>query len=288
MTNRERILKTIAFIESNLKKDITISDIAQEAYCSLFHFVRLFKSMTGLSPKKYLLKRRLTESIDALKNSNAKIGAIALDFQFGSHETFTRSFQKHFGTSPSNVSKGEAIPNHLLVQQVSKEYIFQSKEARNKPPELVEFKSTTLVGLSFFISGNLDKLDLTSQWNTFLRNAHLIKNKTNTEQYYQIQYWSENQGVEGMHFFIGAEVKNLNDVSPEFVIKIIPEGSYLKFIHKGLSRNVGFTYRYIYEEFLPETDYHLAKPFNFEYYGENYISPDHEKSESFLYIPIQK
>ena len=288
MNNKERILETVKFIESNLKSDIKVSDIAKEGCCSLYHFIRLFQSITGISPKKYLLQRRLTESIYQLRNSDEKIISIAFNYQFGSHEVYTRSFQKHFGVSPSKVRKGEVVPTHLLTQSISEQYIFQSKKARNQPPDLVELKEKFLVGVSYFKSGNLKELDLSMEWNTFMKKVHLIVNKTTPEHYYQIQYWSENQDVEGMHFFIGVKVNDIKEVNPQFVIKIIPQGTYLKFIHKGVSRNVGYTYRYIYNEFLPDTDYRLLMPFNFEYYGKDYLSPYKEQSESYLFIPVEK
>ena len=288
MNNKERILETVKFIELNLKSDIKVSDIAKEGCCSLYHFIRLFQSITGISPKKYLLQRRLTESIYQLRNSDEKIISIAFNYQFGSHEVYTRSFQKHFGLSPSKVRKGEVVPTHLLTQSISEQYIFQSKKARNQPPDLVELKEKFLVGVSYFKSGNLKELDLSMEWNTFMKKVHLIVNKTTPEHYYQIQYWSENQDVEGMHFFIGVKVNDIKEVNPQFVIKIIPQGTYLKFIHKGVSRNVGYTYRYIYNEFLPDTDYRLSMPFNFEYYGKDYLSPYKEQSESYLFIPVEK
>jgi len=101
MTNRERIFQSIQFIESNLKSEITVSDIAQAACCSLYHFIRLFKGVTSNSPKKYLLKRRLTESISDLKNTDKKISEIAFDYHFSSNEVFTRAFKKQFDTAPS-------------------------------------------------------------------------------------------------------------------------------------------------------------------------------------------
>ena len=288
MNNKERILETIKYIESNLKSDIKVSDIAKEGCCSLYHFIRLFQSITGISPKKYLLQRRLTNSIDLLHNSDEKIINIAFNYQFSSHEVYTRSFQKHFGVTPSKVRKGEVVPSHLLTQPITAEYIFQSKKARNRPPDLVEFEEKKLVGVSYFKSESLKELDLSMEWNNFMKIVHLIVDKTEGEHYYQIQYWSENQDVEGMHFFIGVEVNNIKKVNPQFVIKIIPQGTYLKFIHKGVSKNVGFTYRYIYNEFLPDTNYRLSMPFNFEYYGKNYLSPYNEQSESFLLIPVEK
>lgn len=286
MTNRESILNAIEFVESNLQSEIAVSDMAREACCSLYHFIRLFKSITGLSPKKYLLKRRLTQSVAVILTTKKKISSIALDFQFGSNEVFTRAFKKQFNISPSKARKGDNIPTHLLTRAITEGYIFQSKTARNQEPTLVELEKKIIVGTSYFIDGNLKKLELSSEWNSFLKSVDGIACKNQSEQYYQIQYWTDNQIGEGMHFFIGVEVSSLENVHPGFAVKIIPQGKYLQFIHKGLSKNVGHTYRYIYEEFLPDSAYKLTLPFNFEYYGPNYISPYKEDSESHLLIPI--
>lgn len=114
------------------------------------------------------------------------------------------------------------------------------------------------------------------------------------QEYKQVQFIVTNFSIgqsinliEGMHFFLGIEVDAIEEVSPELVFKIIPKGKYLKFIHSGLSKNVGFTYRYIYDQFLPDTNHQLSKPFNFEYYGDNYESAESEKSESYIFIPIK-
>ncbi len=287
MNNKERILHSVRYIEANLKSEISVSDIARAGTCSLFHFIRLFQSIACLSPKKYLLQRRLTESVSSLCNTDEKIINIAFNYQFGSHEVYTRAFQKQFGMAPSKVRKGAVIPAHLLTSRISDEYVFQSQKARNQPPEVVELKEKILVGVSYFIPGNLKDLDLSREWNSFMKTVGLITDKITPEHYYQIQYWSENQTIEGMHFFIGVEVNSIKDINPQFVIKVIPQGTFLKFIHKGLSKNVGYTYRYIYHQYLPETNYQLSKPFNFEYYGPQYLSPDKEQSESHLFIPIQ-
>jgi len=287
MTNKENILRGIRYIESNLKSDIQVSDIARESCCSLYHFIRMFQSIVGISPKKYLLQRRLTESVHCLQHSNERIASIAFEYQFGSHEVFTRGFQRHFGTTPSKVMKGEVVPLHLLTNPITEDYIFQSKKARNQPPTLVEQEAQILVGISYFIKGDLKGLNLSREWSGFMNSIKLIHNKVTPENYFQIQFWSENQDIEGMHFFIGTEVQDIKNVNPQFVVKIIPKGTYLKFIHQGLSSNVGYTYRYIYQEFLPNSDYQLLLPFNFEYYGKDYLSPNNEQSESCIFIPVE-
>ena len=285
MTNKDSILKTIGFIEKNLKSDISVLNIAQEGCCSLYHFIRLFQNIIGLSPNKYLLRRRLTESIYELRDTDKKIADIAYDYQFGSHEAFTRAFRKNFGINPSKIRNGYSLTSLPLTQAITVDYIYQSEKARNHPPELVELPKKILMGISFFIRDDVEITDLSKEWGQFMNEVHSIKNKIVPEHFYQLQFWSENQDLGGLYFFIGVEVNSMEDNS-QFVIKIIPEGKYLRFIHKGLANKVAYTYRYIYNKFLPETNYKLTEPFNFEYYSEKCLGPYNEKSESDIFIPV--
>ncbi len=81
-------------------------------------------------------------------------------------------------------------------------------------------------------------------------------------------------------------------VSPIGYVRVRQEGFFLEiekeYIHKGLACNVGLTYRYIYETWLPQSDYKLPLAYNFEYYGKNHFGPDNEESESEIYIPIER
>jgi AraC family transcriptional regulator len=287
MTNKEVILKSVQYIESNLKSELDVFIVSQEVCYSLYHFIRLFQSITGFSPKNYIQQRRLSEAVLELRNTDKKIADIAFDFQFGSHESFTRAFRKQFHVKPTEIRNGHSLSSLPLVPMITPDYIYQSDKVRNVPPELVELPEKVLVGISFFISDESEVNDLSKEWARFLNEANTIKNKTIPECYYQVQYWSENQEIGGMFFFTGTEVTNATEINPLFVIKTIPKGKYLRFIHKGLANKVGFTYKYIYNQFLPDTDYKLTKPFNFEYYGPKCIGPYNENSESEIYIPIE-
>jgi AraC family transcriptional regulator len=174
-----------------------------------------------------------------------------------------------------------------LVTPISADYIYQSDKVRCVPPQLVERSETILVGISFFISDDTKITDLSKEWARFTNEINTVKNKTAPERYYQVQYWSENQEIGGLFFFTGVEVSQATDINPLFVVKTIPKGKYLHFIHKGLSNNVSYTYKYIYTQFLPDTDYKLNKPFNFEFYGERYKGPCNEQSESDIFIPVE-
>lgn len=287
MTNKDVILKSITYIENNLKTEITVFKVAQEVCYSLYHFIRLFQSITGFSPKNYIQQRRLTDAIVELRNTNKKIADIAYEFQFGSPETFSRAFRKQFNVNPTEIRNGHSLSSLPLVNPITPKYIYQSDKTRCVPPELIELPEKTLVGISFFISDDTAITDLTKEWSRLINEVQKIKNKTVPERYYQVQFWSDNQELGGLFFFTGTEVTEVIDINPLFVVKTIPKGKYLRFIHKGFSNKVGYTYKYIYTQFLPDTDYKLTKPFNFEYYGEKYKGAYNEQSESEIYIPVE-
>jgi AraC family transcriptional regulator len=287
MTNKDIILKAVQYIEDHLKAEISTLDIANSVFYSLYHFIRLFQSITGVSPGTYLQQRRLSEALIDLKNTNKKVIEIAFDYQFNSHEAFTRAFKKQFGINPKQIREGLSLAHLPLLNPINQAYLFQSAKARSEPPQMLELPRIILSGISFFLSDDSKITDLSKEWGQFTQEVSTIKNRIQPERFFQVQYWSENQELGGMYFFIGVEVCNIDEIQPQFVNKIIPNGHYLRFIHKGLANQVGYTYQYIYHQFLPETNYKLTKPFNFEFYGEKCLGPNNPESESEIYIPIE-
>ncbi|MBD3383617.1 helix-turn-helix domain-containing protein [candidate division KSB1 bacterium] len=287
MTNKEIILQSVRFIENNLQNEINVLDVANSVHYSLYHFIRLFAHVTGLSPKAYMQQRRLSEALKKLRNKETKIIEIAFDYQFNSHEAFSRAFKKQFGINPRQVRAGRAPSNLSLTAAIGADYIYQSEKVRNEPPQLIELPRLVLSGISFFISDDVKINSLSREWGQFMHEVDMMNNRILPERFYQVQYWSQSQDLGGLYFFIGAEVKDINTVHPQFVLKILPKGRYLRFIHKGLANKVGYTYKYIYNQVLPETDYKLTKPFSFEFYGEKCLGPDNPQSESEIYIPVE-
>jgi AraC family transcriptional regulator len=287
MTNKDVILNSVRYVEANLENDISVLDIAKEACYSLYHFIRLFQSITGYSPKSYLQLRRLTEAALNLRGTDTKISDLAYTYQFGSPEAFTRAFRKQFNIKPSDIRKGQSLVQLPLVQALNADYIYQSDKARELPPQLIELPEIKLAGLSFFV-GDEDQIeDLSKEWMRLLKEVGTIENRVIPERFYQCQYWSDMQELGGLYFFTGVEVQDAAGLNPLFVAKTIPAGKYLRFIHKGLSNRVGYTYKYIYNQYLPDTDYRLSKPFNFEFYGPKHKGPYNEDSESEIFIPVE-
>jgi len=71
-----RVRMAIAFLESNLHRKITSSQLAEAASTSSSHLSRLFKSETGLSPGEYLRRVRMEKARQLLATSRLSVKEI--------------------------------------------------------------------------------------------------------------------------------------------------------------------------------------------------------------------
>ncbi|RBW67436.1 helix-turn-helix transcriptional regulator [Bacillus taeanensis] len=90
----------ITFIDENSEKPLNISDLANIASLSVYHFSRKFKKFTGLSPHEYLILKRLTHAKSLLKNTNFSINKISDMIGFSSPSHFIATFKKHTNMTP--------------------------------------------------------------------------------------------------------------------------------------------------------------------------------------------
>ncbi|AZV62956.1 AraC family transcriptional regulator [Peribacillus frigoritolerans] len=100
----------IKFIEENLTNEIDFKEVARFAYCSEYHFKRMFSFLAGISLSEYIRRRRLTLAAFELKNSNIKVIDIAIKYGYSSPDSFARAFQHLHGITPSEArSNGHSL-----------------------------------------------------------------------------------------------------------------------------------------------------------------------------------
>lgn len=88
-------------IEANIYSNLNNEDLALLTNLSLSSFKREFDKVYQSSPAKYFKKRKLERAAELLRHTNQRIGDIAFDCGFIEISHFSKSFLKHFGTSPS-------------------------------------------------------------------------------------------------------------------------------------------------------------------------------------------
>ena len=88
------------FIELNFAEDIDLQQLARVSRTSAYHFLRIFRSITGTTPYRYLIHVRLHRAARRIANGSEAIGAIAFDCGFSDLSTFNARFREAFACSP--------------------------------------------------------------------------------------------------------------------------------------------------------------------------------------------
>lgn len=96
-----RLRRSIEFMHDNFDRELALGEIAEAAYLSEFHFARLFKRITGVTPHAYLAGLRVEHARRMLATTDrsiAEIGA-AVGYQSASH--FGKVFRQATGFTPT-------------------------------------------------------------------------------------------------------------------------------------------------------------------------------------------
>lgn len=98
--SRRALKDAVDYIGDNLEKDLKLTDIARAAHLSPYHFSRLFKQSTGLTPHRYVIERRVQRAKELLCSSTLPIAEIALLCGFANQSHLNRHFKRMLGVSP--------------------------------------------------------------------------------------------------------------------------------------------------------------------------------------------
>jgi len=88
-------------IESRLDADLTLRELAAEIGYSRSHFLRMFRATTGMTPHRYVLKRRLERARQLFVQVEFSIAEIAIMCGFSSQAHLTLAFRKEYGLTPT-------------------------------------------------------------------------------------------------------------------------------------------------------------------------------------------
>ncbi len=89
------------YIEQNAHEGIALDTLARIANVSRFHFARMFKLSTGVSPMMYVEQNRIRKAQALIKEEQLSLAAIAAAVGFADQSHFTRRFRLHVGCTPS-------------------------------------------------------------------------------------------------------------------------------------------------------------------------------------------
>ena len=101
-----RLKRVLEYIESNLDKNITLTELAGVANMSLYYFAVLFRQSTGLSPHRYVLSQRVERAKELLQDPKLSVLDVSMNVGFEHQNNFARAFRRVIGVSPTEFKRG--------------------------------------------------------------------------------------------------------------------------------------------------------------------------------------
>ena len=279
----------MAYIEEHLTEEIDYSEISRIAYCSEYHFKRMFSFLSGISLSEYIRRRRLTFAALDLKDRNLRIIDVAVKYGYGSADSFTRAFYSIHGILPSEARneniqlkaypkmtfqlsiKGGCEMNYRIVEKEK----FNLIGLKKRVPIIFEGVNPEIAKMSEFLTP-----DVVKQLKTIsnVEPLGIISASTN---------FSEERMEETgeLDHYIGVATSN-NEIT-KFDVLEIDAGTWAVFESIGpFPETLQNVWGRIYSEWFPSSGYEAAK-------GPEILwneSPDTAKPryKSEIWIPVKK
>ncbi|MGI8845198.1 MAG: helix-turn-helix domain-containing protein, partial [Thermoleophilaceae bacterium] len=112
--SNRRLLRARDAMDRSYAEPLDVTGLARIAHVSQSHFIRTFRATFGETPHRYLQRRRIERAMFLLRHTDRSVTEVSLDVGFRSLGTFSRTFRKIVGDSPTGYRAGaavEAVPN---------------------------------------------------------------------------------------------------------------------------------------------------------------------------------
>lgn len=95
----------LLYIQNNLERNIRVAELADMACFSKDHFSRVFKSITGMAPCDYMIRKRIERAQFLLLTTELEQKEIIEQTGFTSTSYFSRIFKKYTSHTPEKYRK---------------------------------------------------------------------------------------------------------------------------------------------------------------------------------------
>ena len=153
MNQRKLIIEILNYIDNNLYKKITISEISRIFYFNKDYIMRLFKREIGMTIFEYINSKKIYLSLPTYKEKEYTILRIAIRHGFESQEYYSEIFKKIMGVKPYAYKKFTKVTTELSYDTiyVITENLVRLKTFFNKVEEYkISIPQETVKKLSLF------------------------------------------------------------------------------------------------------------------------------------------
>lgn len=98
---RASLKRATDYVGDNLSGNLTLAEISQSSNISPYHFSRLFKESTGLSPHQYVIRERVEKAKALLVGTDLPLHEVAATAGFTHQSHMGRHLKRLLGVSPN-------------------------------------------------------------------------------------------------------------------------------------------------------------------------------------------
>ena len=111
-----RLLRARDAMDRAYAEPLDVRAVAAVAHVSPAHFIRSFRAVFGETPHRYLQRRRVERSMFLLRETERSVTDVCFDVGFTSLGTFSRTFHRIVGETPSGyrLGHGPVIAPHCV------------------------------------------------------------------------------------------------------------------------------------------------------------------------------
>jgi len=276
----EIVNKSLAYIYKHIDTNITLDELAKLNSVSKYHFHRIFKEETGEKLFERINSIRLQKAANLLiSNSYSTISEIREQSGYSSHSSFIKAFKNRFGFTPTQWKNGGFL-------EYSKKNISFDFCVNEDFLKLVPSIKVTPKRVCAYIRNKGYDLSVTKTWQLLMAYSYEqnLKNATQFGIFYDnpviIPY-------EECHYIAGIEVDS-KFIPTNSISKLEIEESLCAIFHyEGVYGDVTKLMAYIYNYWLPNSEYEAKTLPAYAIYHKNHLL---EENASFIldfYVPIQ-
>ncbi len=270
--------RAIGYIEDNLLTDLSCEDIAEHIYSSSFHFQRVFSLLTQMTVGEYIRNRRLSLAGQELIMSKARVIDIALKYGYDTPESFTKAFSRFHGITPIQAKReGSNLKsfNRLIIK-------IELEGGSIMDYKIVKREEYTVIAKTRYFTSENSQQEIPKFWSEYFVNGlH--------ETVCAMLGICEQQktGTKEFRYGIGCECGDDDQVPEGFEKLIIPAYTWAVFKCVGpMPRTIQNTWKRIYSEWLPQSEYELIPDYDIELYSDGDNQSEDYISE--IWIPVKR
>ncbi len=103
--SRAKLRPVLDYLNGHLGRNVHLTELADLAKMSPFHFLRLFRESSGLTPHQYLVHRRVEVARSMLLRGDLSLAEVAQHVGFSDQSHFTRHFRRLTGAPPGQLRR---------------------------------------------------------------------------------------------------------------------------------------------------------------------------------------